>query len=101
MTSNEMKTMQQHAENAADLMKALSHKSRLMILCLLSEGELCVGDLLKHSDLSQSSFSQHLLVLRKSCLVKTRKERQMVYYSLADNKSKQVINLLHDLYCKS
>ena len=81
-------------------MKVLSHQSRLMILCMLSEGELCVGDLLQHSDLSQSSFSQHLLVLRKSRLVKTRKVRQMVYYSLANNESEQVINLLYKLYCK-
>ena len=81
-------------------MKALSHPSRLMILCLLNDKEQCVGELLKHSDLSQSSFSQHLQVLRDAKLVKTRKEKQLVYYQLAEEKSSQVIALLHDLYCK-
>lgn len=100
MTSQEMKKMSKHAREAADLMKALSHPSRLMILCLLTQGESCVGDLLENSDLSQSSFSQHLAVLREQKLVKTRKDRQLVYYSLSNDNSKKVIELLHQLYCK-
>ena len=100
MNKKELNKMQRNAQQAADLMKALSHPSRLMILCLLTQGELCVGDLLQHSELSQSSFSQHLMVLRNHSLVSTRKDKQMVYYKLADPNSKKVIELLHKLYCK-
>jgi DNA-binding transcriptional ArsR family regulator len=100
MALHNLELMQKHAQEAADLMKALSHPSRLMILCLLTQGEMCVGDLLAYSDLSQSSFSQHLMVLRQQGLVKTRKESQLVFYQLADDHSKQVIKLLHKLYCK-
>lgn len=92
--------LSKHAEQAATLMKMLGHPSRLMILCLLAEQELCVGDLLENSDLSQSAFSQHLAALRKYKVVKTRKKSQTVYYSIADIKAKKVVQLLHSLYCK-
>ncbi len=91
--------MQENAKQAADTLKALSHESRLLILCLLSQGEMSVGDLLKYSNLSQSAFSQHLAVLRKEGLVKTRKEAQSVYYTINDPNVLAILTVLHEIYC--
>ncbi|MDJ0709627.1 MAG: metalloregulator ArsR/SmtB family transcription factor [Woeseiaceae bacterium] len=91
--------MQAHAADAAGLMKALGNESRLMILCVLAEGERSVGDLNTVVPLSQSALSQQLARLRQQGLVKTRRESQTIYYSLADGPADRVINLLHDIYC--
>jgi DNA-binding transcriptional ArsR family regulator len=91
--------MQDHAADAAGLMKALGNESRLMILCILAEGERSVGDLNKLVPLSQSALSQQLARLRQQGLVDTRRESQTIYYSLSHGPADRVINLLHDIYC--
>lgn len=91
--------MQEHAADAANLMKALGNESRLMILCLLSEGERSVSDLNDIIPLSQSALSQQLARLRQQGLVKTRRESQTIFYSLANGPTDRVIHLLHDIYC--
>ena len=93
--------MQAHAADAAGLMKALGNESRLMILCVLAEGERSVGDLNTVVPLSQSALSQQLARLRQQGLVETRRESQTIYYSLSDGPADRVINLLHDIYCGS
>ena len=91
--------LKKNAKQAAGLLKTLAHSERLMILCQLVGNELCVGELLKHTDLSQSAFSQHLSVLRKNGLVKTRKDAQTVFYSLADKKAMSILEVLQQIYC--
>ncbi len=93
--------MQEHAADAASLMKALGNESRLMILCLLTEGERSVSDLNEIIPLSQSALSQQLARLRQQGLVKTRRESQTIYYALANGPADRVIHLLHDIYCGS
>ena len=91
--------MRAHAADAAGLMKALGNESRLMILCLLAEGERSVGDLNDLIPLSQSALSQQLARLRRQGLVQTRRESQTIYYSLAAGPADKIIHLLHDIYC--
>lgn len=93
--------MQAHAADAAGLMKALGNESRLMILCVLAEGERSVSDLNKVVPLSQSALSQQLARLRQRGIVNTRRESQTIYYSLADGPADRIINLLHDIFCGS
>lgn len=95
----QLSDMQLHAADAAGLMKALGNESRLMILCVLAEGERSVGDLNTVVPLSQSALSQQLARLRQQGLVKTRRESQTIYYSLAEGPADRVIKLLHDIYC--
>ncbi len=91
--------MQAHAADAAGLMKALGNESRLMILCLLAEGERSVGELNELVPLSQSALSQQLARLREQGLVDTRREAQTIFYSLVDGPAMRVIDVLHDIYC--
>ena len=98
-TATSASQMQDHAADAAGLMKALGNESRLMILCLLTEGERSVSDLNELIPLSQSALSQQLARLRQQGLVKTRRESQTIYYALANGPADQVIHLLHEIYC--
>ncbi len=91
--------MQMYASDAAGLMKALGNESRLMILCVLAEGERSVSDLNTIVPLSQSALSQQLARLRQQGLVKTRRESQTIFYSLSDGPADRVITLLHEIYC--
>lgn len=93
-------TMQQHAAEAVLLLKGLANESRLMIMCVLSEGELSVGELNRRIHLSQSALSQHLGILREQGLVATRRESQTIYYRLADTPALTVIEQLHAIYCR-
>ena len=62
---------------------AFSDPTRLRILHLLRDGELCVGDLVTILDLPQPTVSRHLSYLRRSGLVTTRKNGLWVFYDLA------------------
>lgn len=94
-----IKAMSRKAEEAAELLRALAHSARLKVLCELSGGERRVGELVRSSGLSQSALSQHLARLREDGLVTTRRDAQTIYYSLADNRVRQVVALLFELYC--
>lgn len=91
--------MQARAEQAAELLKALSNPQRLRVMCLLIDGERTVGEINTEIELSQSALSQHLAVLRDGGWVQTRRESQNVYYSVADGPVHRVIQTLHDIYC--
>ena len=97
----DLQSMQKHAQQAADLMQALSSPHRLLVLCALAEQELCVSDLNARLPLSQSALSQHLALLRKLGLVNTRRQSQTIYYSIADGPALAIIQLLHAHFCGS
>ena len=88
-----------HAETAAVLLRAMSSKARLLVLCNLVEGERSVGELQRIVGLSQSALSQHLAVLRRTKLVETRREAQTIYYRLAGGAASAVLETLHSIYC--
>lgn len=91
--------MRAHADDAARLLKTLGNDKRLLILCLLVDGEHSVGELNAQLDLSQSALSQHLAVLREDGLVRTRREAQTIFYSLAEGPARRILETLHAIYC--
>jgi len=95
-----LSVMEQNAREAAALLKALAHESRLMILCNLIDAEKTVTQLNQTVPLSQSALSQHLAKLRHQGLVTVRKEAQMVYYRLKSDKVSRLLSTLYDIYCR-
>lgn len=79
----------------ADRLKALADPTRLRLLHLMEDGELCVGDLTEAVDGSQANVSKHLAVLRSAGLVRSRRAGMNVCYSLAD----PVVLEICDLMC--
>lgn len=96
----DLRGMSRKAEEAAGLLRALSHGARLKVLCELVGGERSAGELVRTSGLSQSALSQHLARLRADGLVATRRDAQTIYYSVADPKARELLRLLYELYCR-
>ena len=91
--------LQENAREASALLKAMSNEHRLLILCQLVPGEKSVGELVRLIGLSQSALSQHLARLRRDNLVRTRRDAQTIYYSIATAEPLAVLRLLYQLFC--
>jgi DNA-binding transcriptional ArsR family regulator len=88
-----------NARQAAEFLKALSHEARLVILCLLVEGEKSVTEIEQMLSLRQPAVSQQLARLRADDLVETRRDGKSIYYSLARPEVRDVIMALHAAFC--
>jgi len=93
--------MIERSAEAEAFLKQLANANRLMVLCVLSEGELSVGQLNERVPISQSALSQHLAKLRDAGFVSTRRESQAVYYRLADERVEKTIQNLYQVFCES
>jgi DNA-binding transcriptional ArsR family regulator len=78
-----LKMLHSSAEDACHLMKVLSNRDRMMLLCQISQGEMCVSELEECLDIHQPTLSQQLTVLRNEELVTTKREGKQIYYSLS------------------
>jgi len=91
--------LRQAAGQAVSMLKALGNEDRLLLLCQLAQGELCVSDLEEALDIRQPTLSQQLGVLRNEGLVTTRRDGKRIFYSVADEHAMRLLGLLYDLYC--
>ena len=95
----DMEALYANADKASTLLRTMSNQWRLLILCNLAQTELSVHQLEEVIGLSQSALSQHLAILRRERLVKTRREAQSIFYSLASEEAGAVMETLYELYC--
>lgn len=80
-----------------DVLKGLSDETRLRILNLLYEKELCVCDIMEALQISQAKASRHLIYLKNAGLVRDRKYAQWVYYSMSkDERMKFIDSLIYE-----
>jgi DNA-binding transcriptional ArsR family regulator len=91
--------MESAADRASDLLKALSNRHRLLIICQLIDGERSVGDLAEFLSLRDSTVSQHLALLRKDGLVSARRDAQTIYYSIASDPAREILKTLYQVFC--
>lgn len=88
-----------NAAEIASYLKLIANERRLMILCLLAaQGEATVSFLSQSIDLGQSAMSQHLALLRADNLVEFRKEGQMAFYRIADERIETLLHTLKDIF---
>jgi DNA-binding transcriptional ArsR family regulator len=95
----DLEDMQASAGRACDLMRVLANPDRLLILCRLSQQEMCVSALETDLGILQPTLSQQLTVLRKAALVTTRREGKHIFYALAAGPALEVIGILYRHYC--
>lgn len=100
MSETELDTMADNATAAANFLKAISHEGRLMILCNLVSGEKSVTELEELLSARQAAVSQQLSRLRLEGLVIPRRDGKTIYYRLADDRPRKVLELVYDLFCK-
>jgi DNA-binding transcriptional ArsR family regulator len=87
------------AGKAVSALKVLANEDRLLLLCQLSQGEMCVSDLEEVLDIHQPTLSQQLGVLRTEGVVDTRRDGKRIFYSVADAELMQMLGMLYRLYC--
>ncbi len=90
-----MRTLNDYDEtelyDLAELFKVFGDTTRIKILFVLFERELCVCDLAQELNMTQSAISHQLKILKQSRLVKSRREGKSIFYSLADEHVKTII----------
>jgi ArsR family transcriptional regulator len=87
------------AAQAVGVLKTLANEDRLLLLCQLSQGELCVSELEELLGIYQPTLSQQLGVLRNEGVVNTRRQGKNIYYSVADTAVLEILVVLYRLYC--
>ncbi len=93
--------MAQNAHAASRFLKALSNHNRLLLLCLLNEGEKTVTEFEAALGLRQPAISQQLALLRAEGLIVGRRDGKSIHYRLASEKALRVMMLLDELFCQS
>lgn len=76
----------------AELFKVFGDSTRIRILFVLFEAEVCVCDLAKALNMTQFAISHQLRILKQNKLVKSRREGKSIFYSLADDHVRTIIN---------
>lgn len=92
--------MQAQASKASSLLGAMCNETRLLLLCQLVDSEHSVNELAELVSAAQSTVSQHLSLLRRQGLVKSRRHGQTQFYSLAGNEARVILETLQSLYCE-
>jgi DNA-binding transcriptional ArsR family regulator len=86
------------ARTASDFLKALAHENRLLILGLIAARERSVTELENLLSLRQPAVSQQLARLRMDGLVRTRREGKAIYYSLASERVRRLMLVMHEMF---
>ena len=92
-------TLQRGASRAVAALKLLGNQDRLLLLCQLSQGEMCVSSLEERLAIRQPTLSQQLGVLRAEGVVSTRRDGKNIYYRVSDPSLVEVLHVLYRLYC--
>jgi DNA-binding transcriptional ArsR family regulator len=100
MSEEDMDRMLTNAVTASNFLKAISHEGRLMILCHLVSGEKSVSELEALLATRQAAVSQQLSRLRLEGLVTPRRDGKTIYYQLADDRPRKMLELVYELFCK-
>ena len=94
-------TLRSAAAEAVAALKLLANEDRLILLCQLSQGEMCVSELEEQLGIRQPTLSQQLGVLRTEGVVSTRRQGKNIYYSVADPAMLEIVAVLYRLYCNN
>lgn len=99
LTPTEVEVLRESATKACSLLKLLANEDRLMILCLLTQGEKNVKDIQLLTGISQPTLSQQLTILREEGVVSTTREGKFIFYKLICHEVVQVMQTMSKLYC--
>lgn len=100
VSDEELDRIVANATKAAEFLKALGQESRLLILCYLMTGEKSVTQLEQMLAVRQAAVSQQLARLRLQGLVRTRRDGKTIYYRLTDDRPRQIIEVVYDMFCR-
>ncbi|MGE0751421.1 MAG: ArsR/SmtB family transcription factor [Variibacter sp.] len=91
--------MRDAADECSALLKALSNRHRLLVLCQLVDGEKTVGQLADFLGVRDSTTSQHLALLRRDRIIAGRRDGQTIWYRIASEPALAIMQVLSAEYC--
>ncbi|EAQ29854.1 regulatory protein, ArsR [Erythrobacter sp. NAP1] len=91
--------MEKTASKVSALLKLLSHRDRLMVLCHLAQGEMAAGDLAEALDRKAPAMSQQLAVLRREGIIEARRDGQSIFYRIVDEDAVAIMEFLYHRFC--
>lgn len=99
MNAPTSKAILKKCDSVSGIMKALSHPTRLKILCHIMERERSVNELAEFCESSQSAMSQFLNRMKAEGMLTARREHNFIYYAIADKKLVQLLHSVKEIYC--
>jgi DNA-binding transcriptional ArsR family regulator len=99
LAAEELEEFRERARDASNLLKALAHEPRLLLLCLLLKGEQSVTELETMLSMRQPAVSQQLARLRMDGIVAPRRQGKAIYYSLVNEDVRRIMTVLQDIFC--
>jgi DNA-binding transcriptional ArsR family regulator len=93
------KAMRDAVDECSALLKALSNRHRLLVLCHLADGEKSVGQLASFLGVRGSTASQHLALLRRDRIIVSRRDGQTIWYRIASKPALAIMQVLSEAYC--
>ncbi len=94
-----LSSMEEAATDVSNLLKLLSNRNRLLILCQLIDGEKSVGELARSLNVSQVIVSQQLGLLKNTRMVENRREAQTIFYSIINKDVTKLVSFLYKNFC--
>jgi DNA-binding transcriptional ArsR family regulator len=91
--------MHGRADEVSELLKLLGNPQRLLIACLLCEGEYAVSEIEEKLGIRQPTLSQQLGALREAGVIEGRREAKAVIYHLVDDRMRHLLDALHRIFC--
>ncbi len=91
--------LEENVEEISALLKSFAHPLRLKILCLLQDQELTVGEIRETVRTTNANVSQHLTIMRNQSIIVSRKEANLIYNRIADERIIELVDILEDLFC--
>lgn len=95
-----MQEMQKKAAHVAGFLKGLANPNRLLVLCLLAEGEKNVGELIAATGIAQTTMSQYLSKLKAEGIVDFRRDHRTLYYRISHDAAHDVMAVLYKHFCQ-
>lgn len=90
--------MHGRAEEVSDILKLLGNPQRLLLACLLCEGDYAVSEIEQKLGIHQPTLSQQLGALREAGVIEGQRQAKAVIYSLADPRTRHLLDALHRIF---
>ena len=99
MTNKTQDEFIQKSSDVSEILKTMGHPKRLLILCMLLDGEKSVSEIEQYCKISQSQVSNFLKRMMYENLLENRRDGNTIYYKISDPRISELVQQLQDIFC--
>lgn len=101
MSHPDIRQLKKRCEEVSGILSSVSHPTRILILCSLSEKEMTVSELIEEVGVSQSLMSQFLGRMKQEGLLSSSRQGKTMIYKISDQRIYRLLKSLRDIFCKT